>query len=60
LVIPGSLKLNELKWLSNEEKERLQNFAPKTIRELKELRGITPDTFLRICLLTQKMTEYSN
>ncbi len=52
-----SLKVDELKWLSNEEKERLLKYSPKTIRDLKELQGITPETFLRIFLLTQKLAK---
>jgi tRNA U34 5-carboxymethylaminomethyl modifying enzyme MnmG/GidA len=42
------LDFHALPWLSNEEKERISSNRPKTFQELRSLRGIRPDTIVRI------------
>jgi tRNA uridine 5-carboxymethylaminomethyl modification enzyme len=48
LELPKDLDLDSFTWISNEEKERLRRFQPSTIGELRSLRGIRPDTVLRL------------
>lgn len=61
LIIPDNFNFNDLHSISNEEREKLLYYRPKSILSASKIPGITQSTILNIMLFVRKNShKYSN
>ena len=53
-IIPANLDFSKIKGLSIEVREKLQKYAPKDLRSLKEIPGVTPSAIIDILVYVKK------
>ncbi|MFQ3307182.1 MAG: tRNA uridine 5-carboxymethylaminomethyl modification enzyme [Candidatus Midichloriaceae bacterium] len=57
ILIPKSMDFSKIAGISNEIKEKLNIYSPKTVAEIKQIQGITPTAVIAIILYIKKQTK---